>query len=112
MRYPRMRRHDLEYVWRGAVSLTRNGAPFFGQVAPGMYGVSGCNGSGIIRMSLLGRLPAEQIAGQSSPMLERCMAWATLTWIPPEPLRRIAVSMSMRKYQRQMRDGASDVAAA
>lgn len=108
MRYPQMRRHDLEYVWGGAVSLTRNGAPFFGQVAPGMYGVSGCNGSGIIKMSLLGRLLAEQIAGQNSPLLQRCMAWATPTWIPPEPLRRIAVSMSMRKYQRQMRDDKAD----
>ncbi|WP_315928145.1 FAD-binding oxidoreductase [Mesorhizobium sp. SP-1A] len=99
-RYPDMPSHELEYVWGGAVSITRNGAPFFGEVGPGLYGVSGCNGSGIIKMSLLGKLLAEHIAGQDSTLLRGCLEWAKPSWIPPEPLRRIGVAMSMRKHIR------------
>ncbi|MGS1096785.1 NAD(P)/FAD-dependent oxidoreductase (plasmid) [Aquamicrobium terrae] len=101
-RYPDMRSHELEYVWAGAVSITRNGAPFFGAVGTDLYGVSGCNGSGIIKMSLLGKLLAEHIAGQDSALLRGCLEWARPSWIPPEPLRRIGVALATRKHVREV----------
>src|SRR3546814_16356560 len=38
-RYPRMKSHAFEYVWGGALSMTRNGAPVFGRLDKNLYAV-------------------------------------------------------------------------
>ena len=61
--------HDFEYVWSGSTALTGNGASFVGEVRPG-YAAVGCNGAGVIKGTIHGRLLAERIAGQRSAMLD------------------------------------------
>ncbi|KAA0911342.1 FAD-binding oxidoreductase [Pusillimonas sp. ANT_WB101] len=100
-RYAHLRSHKFETVWGGCTALTRNGAPFFGRVRPGLYASVGCNGSGVLRGSIQGRLLAEMACGQDSDLLSDQLKLAGPTWIPPEPIRKIGVLSVIAMEQRK-----------
>lgn len=97
-RYPHMAFHDFEYLWGGTTALTRNGATFFGLVRTGLYASLGCNGAGVLKGSIYGKLLAEMAAGSQSRLLSDALSLERPTWLPPEPFRRIGV-VSAIKYQ-------------
>lgn len=99
MRYPNMRTHELPLVWGGVTALTRNGALYFGQVSEGVYISIGCNGAGMLKGSMFGKLLGEMACGQQSPQLADALGFEKPSWLPPEPIRRIAV-VSAIKYQK------------
>ena len=99
MRYPQMRSHALPLVWGGVTALTRNGALYFGQVGDGLYISIGCNGAGMLKGSMFGKLLGEMACGQQSPQLADALGFERPSWLPPEPLRRIAV-VSTIQYQK------------
>lgn len=99
MRYPNMRTHELPFVWGGVTALTRNGALYFGQVSEGVYISIGCNGAGMLKGSMFGKLLGEMACGQQSPQLADALGFEKPSWLPPEPIRRIAV-VSAIKYQK------------
>ncbi|MDM9560953.1 NAD(P)/FAD-dependent oxidoreductase [Bordetella petrii] len=90
-RYPDLGAYDFEYVWSGSTALTRNGASFVGQVRPGLYASVGCNGAGVIKGTIYGKLLGELVAGQRSAMLDDLAAFEKPNWLPPDPLRRLGV---------------------
>ncbi len=100
--YPAMQVHEFEHVWGGALSMSRNGMPIFGKLDKNVYGLSACNASGILKMTALGGLLAEDIAGMDSPLLRETKQFARPQWMPPEPIRRIAVHMQMARMKRAM----------
>lgn len=87
-RYPGLSHIDLDYVWGGTTALTLNGAPWWGRLGQGLYGFAGCNGSGIVKGTVLGKRLAELIAGQDSTA-EIQAAFGTANRIAPEPFRTI-----------------------
>ncbi|RDU95860.1 NAD(P)/FAD-dependent oxidoreductase [Trinickia dinghuensis] len=97
-RYPNMASHTFEHFWSGVVGLTRNGANFFGELRPKLYVSVGCNGVGILKGSMFGRLLGELALGVDSQTLHDVLALERPTWLPPEPFRRISV-MSAIRYQ-------------
>jgi glycine/D-amino acid oxidase-like deaminating enzyme len=97
-RYPNMASHDFEYLWGGTTALTRNGATFFGTIRPGLYASLGCNGAGVLKGSVYGKLLGEMAVGSQSPLLTDVMSLERPTWLPPEPFRRIGVVSAIR-YQ-------------
>jgi glycine/D-amino acid oxidase-like deaminating enzyme len=100
-RYPTLRSHKFEYIWSGAVGLSRNAASCFGRVAKDLYASVGCNGAGIIKGTAYGRLLAEQIMAYESQDLRDVQSMNSPSWIPPEPFRRWGVSMTIRRMVRQ-----------
>lgn len=90
-RYPHLKSHKFEYVWGGATALTRNGATFFGKMRHGIYASVGCNGAGVLKGSVYGKLLAEMIMGSQSQELTDVLSLESPSWLPPEPLRRAAV---------------------
>jgi Glycine/D-amino acid oxidases (deaminating) len=90
-RYPHLDCHEFEYVWSGSTALTRNGASFVGEIRPGLYASVGCNGAGVVKGTIYGKLLAEWVAGQRSSMLADLAAFDKPSWLPPEPLRRLGV---------------------
>ena len=100
-RYPELGAYDFEYVWGGSTALTGNGASFVGQVRPGLYASVGCNGAGVIKGTIYGKLLGEQVAGHRSAMLDDLAAFEKPNWLPPDPLRRLgvlgAIAMQARK---------------
>ena len=108
VRYPQLPGNMFEHVWGGAVSLTRNGDPYLRQATlrqatGGVHAVSGCNASGILKMSAMGKLLAESAAGVESALLGQTRAFSRPGFIPPDPLRRIAVHLSINRIARAMK---------
>lgn len=97
-RYPQMDSYDFEYVWGGTTALTRNGASFFGELRKGLYVSVGCNGAGVLKGSVFGKLLGEMAMGFESDSLTDVLGFDGPTWLPPDPIRRIAVTSAIR-YQ-------------
>ncbi|SAL74845.1 NAD(P)/FAD-dependent oxidoreductase [Caballeronia telluris] len=97
-RYPAMKSHRFEHVWGGTTALTRNGATFFGAFRPGIFASLGCNGAGVLKGSMYGKLLGEMAVGSQSQHLTDALSLDEPNWLPPEPFRRIGVVSAIR-YQ-------------
>ncbi len=94
-RFPQMASHEFEFVWGGTTALTRNGGIFFGKLADGIYGSLGCNGSGVLRGTVNGRLLAELMLNHQSEELDAVLGLGGPSWLPPEPLRALGVKSAI-----------------
>ena len=95
-RFPGLSEQDIDYTWTGHLSATRSGQPYFAKVEDGVFAVAGCNGSGVARGTLWGRLLAELASGASSPLLRSVMDRAQPGWLPPRPFFDIGAMLRMR----------------
>ncbi|UWF51555.1 FAD-binding oxidoreductase [Pseudomonas sp. N3-W] len=95
-RFPGLTEADIRYTWTGHLSASRSGQPYFSQVEQGLFAVAGCNGSGVARGSLWGRLLAELASGSSSPLLDAVMERAQPGWLPPRPFFDIGARIRMQ----------------
>ncbi|KAB0494095.1 NAD(P)/FAD-dependent oxidoreductase [Pseudomonas vancouverensis] len=95
-RFPMLGEQDIEYSWTGHLSASRSGQPYFAKVEEGVYAVAGCNGSGVARGTLWGRLLAELASGRKSPLLHSVIERAQPGWLPPKPLLDIGAMLRMR----------------
>ena len=91
-RFPQLRGQDFEHVWGGAVGVTYNGAPVWGQQAPGLYAATGCNGGGTVKGTMLGATLAELAHGNTVPDITSL--FGSPSWMPPDPLRRIGFHLT------------------
>lgn len=87
-RYPGLAHVGLEHVWGGTTALTLNGAPCWGRIDEGVYASAGCNGSGIVKGTLLGKRLADLALGRAVDG-ELLSAYGTANRMAPEPLRTI-----------------------
>jgi glycine/D-amino acid oxidase-like deaminating enzyme len=95
-RFPFLGAQDIQYTWTGHLSATRSGQAFFDRVEEGVFAVAGCNGSGVARGTLWGRLLAELASGVDSPLLQSVMQRAEPGWLPPRPFFDIGAMLRMR----------------
>ncbi len=101
-RYPDAPPDLFRHIWGGAVSLTRNGEAIMGRLDHNLYGVSGCNASGILKMTALGYLLADLASGKDSALLQETQRHCRPSLIPPEPIRTIAVNLNLRRLKKQL----------
>jgi len=94
-RFPGLKAEDLEYTWTGHLSGTRSGEPCFARIDEGLHAVAGCNGSGVARGTLWGRLLVEMAAGETSPLLTDVLGQAHPGYLPPRPFFDIGASLRM-----------------
>jgi len=87
-RYPGLKYVGFEHVWGGTTALTMNGAPYWGRIDDNLYASAGCNGSGIVKGTALGKRLAEFALGRSVDA-DLLAAYGTANWIAPEPLRTV-----------------------
>ena len=73
-RWPELTDVPFEHSWGGALSLSRNGEPVFGELRTGVYGTVVHNGVGIARGTISGKLLAEMIVGEDSEHLRQMLA--------------------------------------
>lgn len=95
-RFPFLGAQDIQYTWTGHLSATRSGQAYFDRVEEGVFAVAGCNGSGVARGTLWGRLLAELASGVDSPLLQSVMQRAEPGWLPPRPFFDIGAMLRMR----------------
>lgn len=87
-RWPDLKDVQFEYVWGGTTAFTMNGSPWWGKLDDHLYASGGCNGSGIVKGTMLGRHLAELMLGQGDHDI-MATSMGTASWIAPEPLRSI-----------------------
>lgn len=69
-RFPMLPGVNFEYTWGGALALSRNHMGFFGKLAPNVVGALCCNGLGVTRGTVTGKLLADWLAGDKNELIE------------------------------------------
>jgi glycine/D-amino acid oxidase-like deaminating enzyme len=95
-RYPMLRDVEFEHTWGGALSLTRNGAPLFGELSHNVYGCSVHNGVGIARGTISGKLLAEHMLGDDNELVQAMLTKGRPSRNYPEPFNSLGVRMNAR----------------
>ncbi|MBW7981997.1 NAD(P)/FAD-dependent oxidoreductase [Enterobacillus tribolii] len=89
--YPQLNDVKLAHTWSGTISVTRNGAPVWGQLAPCVWTAGGCNGAGISKQTVAGNLLADYALGRENPLIAAMKALGQANYIPPSPLLDVFV---------------------
>ncbi|WP_110667020.1 NAD(P)/FAD-dependent oxidoreductase [Salinicola halophilus] len=104
LRYPTLESVGFDKVWGGTTGLTYNGAPLWGEMDKGLFVSAGCNGGGIVKGTTLGEALAQDMLGQ--PRADIAALFGKPSWMPPEPVRRLAFEAIRRVEQHKGRDEA------
>ncbi|WP_218883627.1 NAD(P)/FAD-dependent oxidoreductase [Burkholderia guangdongensis] len=100
-RFPWVTDEHLQFTWTGHLSATRSGEPRFAKLEHGVYAAAGCNGSGVARGTLWGRLLAEMASGGQSALLTAVLDNARPGWVPPRPFFDIGAAIRMHYEARR-----------
>lgn len=90
-RFPNLGGAPFAAVWGGATGFTYNAAPLWGELAKGLFVSAGCNGGGIVKGTLFGKLLGELTLGQASANVAEL--FGTASRMPPEPLRGLGFAL-------------------
>ncbi|ANT54532.1 NAD(P)/FAD-dependent oxidoreductase [Mesorhizobium amorphae] len=94
-RFPSHRHLKMQYRWGGAMALTRNTVPLFGQVAPGIFAACACNGIGGTKSTAAGIAAAELIVGHQSRLGDIFHAFAKPQTLPPRPFVDVGARLNL-----------------
>lgn len=100
-RFPGLSDLAMEYRWGGAMALTWNGVPAFGEVEDGIFAACGCNGLGASNATASGLAAAEAITGTGSDLLRIYRGFPAPRSIPPQPFTLIGARLSMALRERR-----------
>ncbi|MEX0708006.1 MAG: FAD-binding oxidoreductase [Woeseia sp.] len=98
-RFPLLGDLEFESLWSGATGFTMNGAPVWGEHRPGLFVSAGCNGGGVVKGTLFGRLLADLAHGKDVPDVHALFGRAR--WMPPEPFRSLGFKLMSRLERRR-----------
>ena len=90
-RFPALQDLPFAHSWSGLISVSRNGAPLWGQFGADLYAALGCNGAGISKQTMAGKALADLVCGVESPWGEQMRALGTANYLPPRPLLDLGV---------------------
>jgi glycine/D-amino acid oxidase-like deaminating enzyme len=85
LRFPMLEDVEIEHFWMGTINITRNGAPGWGRLASNVYAAAGCNGVGIAKQTIAGRLLAELATGEDDPLINDMFALDRPSRLPARP---------------------------
>lgn len=91
-RFPWLGADDIEFSWAGTMGGSRGYRFLFGESAPGVFLAACCNGNGVARLSMLGRLLVQMATGDQTPLLSTALSIGKPGLLPPDPLLWIGVS--------------------
>ena len=86
-RFPMLPDLGFEHSWTGFVTLSRNRAPGFGQIAGHLWASVCQNGIGVARGTASGMLAAELALGEDNPLIADMLALGQPSPLPPRPFR-------------------------
>ena len=90
-RFPKLNKIDFDSVWGGTTGFTYNGGPIWGEFSKNLFISAGCNGGGIVKGTLFGKLLADLANNKKTPDINKLFGKAS--WMPPEPIRKIGFKM-------------------
>lgn len=94
--FPALPQIPLEFVWSGTLAMTANGLPWFGRLAPGLYGAGAYSGNGLALGTTAGMLLADLALGAESPLLRDMLALPAPTRVLPGTARLHAAWRRLR----------------
>jgi glycine/D-amino acid oxidase-like deaminating enzyme len=95
LRFPSLAGTRMEYRWGGAMALTRNGVPAFGEVERGIFAACGCNGLGASNATASGLAAAETLLGTETELTQIYRGFPAPTSLPPAPLAALGASATL-----------------
>ncbi|BAU74084.1 NAD(P)/FAD-dependent oxidoreductase [Metapseudomonas furukawaii] len=95
-RFPMLPGVDFEYTWGGALALSRNHMGYFGKLAEHVYGALCCNGLGVTRGTVTGKLLADWLAGERNELIDFLLNAPGPNLNPPEPLLSVGVNLNLK----------------
>lgn len=96
VRFPMLPHVNFEYTWGGALAMSRNHNGFFGELARNVYGALGCNGLGVTRGTITGKLLADWLAGEHDPLIDYLLSAPWPNTNPPQPFLSAGVNMNLK----------------
>ena len=94
-RFPSLKDVRMEYRWGGAMALTWNSVPAFGEVEKGVFAACGCNGLGASNATATGIAMAEIMLGISSDLTRVYLGFLKPQSLPPQPLTLIGAKATL-----------------
>lgn len=94
-RFPMLEGVAMQYRWGGAMALTWNAVPAFGELEPGLIAACGCNGVGATKASANGIAAADLALGQKTELLDIITNAPKPKQLPPQPFTTIGVKASL-----------------
>ena len=95
-RFPMLADVAMEYRWGGRLCLSRNDAPAFGEVAPGLIAACCQNGLGVAKGTLAGMAAADLALGVASGELAFMKTEAEPSRLPPQPIAWLGATAKIR----------------
>ncbi|MER9125854.1 FAD-binding oxidoreductase [Mesorhizobium sp. M0959] len=95
-RFPDHRHLKMQYRWAGAMALTRNSVPLFGQVADGIFAACACNGIGGTKSTAAGIATAELLVGHRSKLGEIFRSFEKPQALPPRPFTDVGARLNLK----------------
>jgi glycine/D-amino acid oxidase-like deaminating enzyme len=98
-RFPDLELPPFASIWSGAVGYTQGGGPLWGPLDENLWVSAGCNGGGVVKGTLLGRVLTERALGRETVDVSRLFGAAR--WLPPDPFRRLGYELAARWEARE-----------
>lgn len=90
-RFPMLPNVSFDHTWTGFVCVSENGAPGFGEVAPGVYAAVCQNAVGVAKGTASGMLVADLASGVDNPLIDDMKSLGSPNKLPPRPFLDLGV---------------------
>ncbi len=94
-RFPGIGDIPMEYRWAGAMAVTWNSVPAFGEIEKGIFAACGCNGVGATKATANGIAAAELMLGHTSRLTEIFARFDAPRRLPPQPFTTIGAKANL-----------------
>ncbi|MCO5139267.1 MULTISPECIES: FAD-binding oxidoreductase [unclassified Shinella] len=94
-RFPALADVPMEYRWGGAMALTWNAVPAFGEIERGIFAACGCNGVGATKATANGIAAADLMLGRKSRLTEIFARFEAPRPLPMQPFRTIGAKANL-----------------
>ena len=94
-RFPKIGDVPMEYRWAGAMAVTWNSVPAFGEIEKGVFAACGCNGVGATKATATGIAAAERMLGHTSRLTEIYRRFDAPRRLPPQPFTTIGAKANL-----------------
>ncbi len=94
-RFPILGDIRMEYRWAGAMAVTWNAVPAFGEIEAGVFAACGCNGVGASKATASGIAAAELMLGRSSELTHIYQRFDLPKALPPQPFTAIGAKANL-----------------
>lgn len=94
-RFPAQRHLKMQYHWAGAMALTKNTVPLFGEVENRIFAACACNGIGGTKSTAAGIATAEMILGQQTSLSAIFNSFDKPVRLPPRPITSVGARLTL-----------------